>query len=177
MLIFKGSRIRKFTPETIKKHPKTWKNVTWNRLVFYHDKNKDLGNILGAKMIPKNTKMWPENLSIIEGSLFFLHFSRFRGANSISLDLEWFWEGFGTVWGWFWKDFGKVWGSFDELWGGFSTTRRLPNCTLLVFAAPIFKVHFTCFRGANFRFRCFLVFVAQLFLFAVFSFRILQKIK
>ena len=115
-------------------------------------------------MAPKIAKMWPKSLTIIENCLFFLHFSRFHGANLIFLDLGRFWEGLGRVWGGFWKDLGKVSGGF----GGIFYDASL--ATLLVLVAPISKLLFTCFRVVNFRFRCFLVFAAALFLVAVFSF-------
>ena len=76
---FRGSKIH--TPKTIKKHPKMLKNVSWNHLVFLHGKNEDFGAILEPKMTPKIAKMWPKRVGQINPSLFFWHFSRFRGAN------------------------------------------------------------------------------------------------
>ena len=81
-------------------------------LFFCMEKMKILVQLLGPKMTPKITKMRPKRVGEIDPSLFFLHFSRFRGANSIFLDLERFWEGFGMILEGFGEGLVEVWGRF-----------------------------------------------------------------
>ena len=99
MLIFEDPRVRKFTPKSIEKHPQIWKNVNWNCFVFWHGKNEDVGAIWVPKMTPNFIKMWPKGLTFLEGSVFFLHFSPFRGATYLFVDFGRFVGAFRGFWG------------------------------------------------------------------------------
>jgi hypothetical protein len=69
-------------------------------VLFFEWKKQVFDAFLDPKMSLQITKMWPKIFPIIEGSLFFLHFSRFRGAT------------------YFFDEFGRFWAAFLDHLGG-----------------------------------------------------------